>query len=558
MVSGEARSESAHTVERSVDLDRAGRLLLFTLLGLFALYLLAALLSYPFGRDQGTFSVVGRTILEGGMPYKDAWDHKTPGIFFAFALAQLLFGESMLSIRLLEAIGLLLAGGSILHFSRRRLGSTEAGVFGACGAWYYYVQMDFWHTAQAESFASVCLVLSLVVVDRILEDPRRRAGAWLGMGVLVAVTGLLKPHLAFAFAAPLIFVVWHMRGDARLVRTLALAAGWLALGVLGVLAPVALWFLANGAWDDLLRTVVGYNSGHVALSWHMFTFWDVLGRGLWNLARFVTPFGWIGLALCVFRNRDRSQLEAMGLVAATIALLFMGVVLQGKLIKYHYGAIFPLYGLLIGWGWWRFWQQDGGSWPRSVAVLLAFALVPSTWGASAHFAGRNGIRLRAALDQERSLEYLSALYRHDDFHLGENLLVADWIRAHTREDESVFIWGFEPLIYFLSERPLASRYLFNVPMRAEWSMETYRRSLMEELEHSRPSVFVVMAGDVFPWVSGNERDSVGELLRFEALHEYLDESYAPAERIGDFAIYLRRPELRKAAAPAPREDGASG
>lgn len=35
--------------------------------------------------DAGTYTYIGRTILEGGTPYRDAWDVKGPGIFFAYA-----------------------------------------------------------------------------------------------------------------------------------------------------------------------------------------------------------------------------------------------------------------------------------------------------------------------------------------------------------------------------------------------------------------------------------------------------------------------------------------
>src|SRR5213595_2969770 len=65
-----------------------------------------SILLFSFGRDQGIYAVVADTILKGGMPYRDAWDFKPPGIFLTYALAQGVFGKSMLSIRLLEVIGL--------------------------------------------------------------------------------------------------------------------------------------------------------------------------------------------------------------------------------------------------------------------------------------------------------------------------------------------------------------------------------------------------------------------------------------------------------------------
>jgi hypothetical protein len=54
---------------------------------------------------------VGREWLRNGtMPYRDAFEQKTPGIFFVNALAITLFGEQMSSIRVLELAGVVVLG----------------------------------------------------------------------------------------------------------------------------------------------------------------------------------------------------------------------------------------------------------------------------------------------------------------------------------------------------------------------------------------------------------------------------------------------------------------
>src|SRR2546423_1501689 len=65
------------------------------------------ILTFSFGRDQGIYAMVGDGIVHGKMPYRDLWDFKPPGIFLVYALAQVLFGHSMLAIRILEVLGLI-------------------------------------------------------------------------------------------------------------------------------------------------------------------------------------------------------------------------------------------------------------------------------------------------------------------------------------------------------------------------------------------------------------------------------------------------------------------
>ena len=39
-------------------------------------------LSYPIGRDQATYCVIGQGLLDGARVYRDLWDNKQPGIFY--------------------------------------------------------------------------------------------------------------------------------------------------------------------------------------------------------------------------------------------------------------------------------------------------------------------------------------------------------------------------------------------------------------------------------------------------------------------------------------------
>src|SRR3954463_15289796 len=39
------------------------------------------LLSYPFGWDQCVFGTIADTMRHGGVVYRDAWEHKPPGVY---------------------------------------------------------------------------------------------------------------------------------------------------------------------------------------------------------------------------------------------------------------------------------------------------------------------------------------------------------------------------------------------------------------------------------------------------------------------------------------------
>ena len=52
--------------------------------------------------DEGVFLYVARTIAAGGMPYRDVWDHKPPGVY----VLDLLAGANVWGVFVLQAIAL--------------------------------------------------------------------------------------------------------------------------------------------------------------------------------------------------------------------------------------------------------------------------------------------------------------------------------------------------------------------------------------------------------------------------------------------------------------------
>ena len=93
----------------------------------------------------------------------------------------------------------------------------------------------------------------------------------------------------------------------------------------------------------------------------------------------------------------------------------------------------------------------------------------------------------------------------------------EWIAANTDPEERIFVWGFEPAIYFTASRHAASRYIYDVPLRAAWSRLETRPILMQELAASPPRLIVVQSGDVLPRVTGNLQDIRQSLATFPDL-----------------------------------------
>jgi hypothetical protein len=149
---------------------------------------------------------------------------------------------------------------------------------------------------------------------------------------------------------------------------------------------------------------------------------------------------------------------------------------------------------------------------------------------------RQRVLLGGSSQQRDDLD--NRLYSAADVSYGADRKVAEYLRGRLGPSELVYIWGFEPIIYDMSERRAASRYIYNVPQRVAWFRDTARAGLMADLASRPPRAVVVEHRDVFPAVTGDALDSADSLQSFPAFSSWLRDHYGLATVIEDFDIYF--------------------
>lgn len=506
-----------------------------------------SILTFSFGRDQGIYAVVADAMLEGRMPYRDAWDFKPPGIFLTYALAQGLFGKSMLAIRVLEVIGLVATAFGLQRLGHVFFDKPKAGLVAAAVASLVHAQLEFWHTAQPETFGGFLTVAALVVVT--LEPARQRR--WLipfATGALFGACALFKPPLGGGVLVCGAYVLTREQVRGAELPRLLRAAGLLAAGFALPVGLSLAWIAARGAWPAFYWTFHDFVPGYTKLNWgdaHApAMLYYALEEAFFRFSA-LSAFGVIAaVAMTPLHARER---EGIFLVLGVIAIHLTGIAMQGKFFPYHYAATLLLISFIAGLGLYKLFRRCLIAGPGSVLALASFVLVAISmrdavrdlpqgfWERSSlrfsFLLGRSPLSSRATLDRQLS--------RVADYDLDANRQVALEIRSRTNGSESVFIWGFEPSVYFLAERKPASRFTYNVPQRTPWQRDRSRRKLLEDLSLHRPKIIVVQRRDVFPAVTGSPLDSKDELEGFPELESLLESQYRKVREIEDFELYER-------------------
>jgi hypothetical protein len=491
----------------------------------------------PLYTDQALFALAGRMLLHGEMPYRDFWDIKPPGVYFAYASAFLVMGERMASIRVLDLVNTA-AVMVALYLLGKRLFSEPAGILAGC--FYgvtYLARSTYQGLGQAESFLALPVVLAVL----LYQPAAGRAHFWrpASAGLLMGLAFQIKFSAGlFVLALPLIEALFAGRREGLWppVRRLTLAAA----AFLSVQAVVVTYLVAGGALRDFVDLQRLYVSDYTTLRWSPDgeSFVHFMGRTTHeyvtdNLHLVIPAGGAVFLGL--FGPKPRETAMVIFLVAAALA----GVWAQGKFFSYHWLALlFPL-SLLAGYALGElmtlFRRTMQG--PRMAAAfgLTGLALVALTPGLVSSPTGeyRNflGYLCGSVSDAENE-------GRHSGWYAYEHRL-AEYVKADSAPEESFFIWGQWPVAYWWAERPPASRFLYDSGLRATWAPEEWRAELVEDLRRTKPAYLAVGASGPQPWLVGTNAGAEEQIAEYPALRSLLEGSYRLVEDMHLFRVYER-------------------
>jgi len=480
---------------------------------------------YPLDQDCGVYSCCATTWASGGLPYRDAWDHKPPAIYLLYAGLDAVVrpspGQVNSMLRWASAACDAAATVALFFLVRRLVGGAPAlvaaalyGLFAAASV----VRLEAFQPEQPVLVLTVCALLAAVAYSQRPRYP------------LVFLSGLLF-GLALTFkqiAAPVGMAVWAwlawetLRGkEPSRVRRFIWQSVLLALGAVLPFALFMAYFAARGALGDFIECTVLFNLHYTGAARRA----GALAGAKLVLTKMGPDHAFLWLAAVVGLARllrDRATRSAGLLLLFWTVGAFLGLFACGQFARYYYiptvGPLAAASGAGLAWLWQA--TRGGRMASRAIAVAVALVLLALVAFAAKRSYGPGGWH-DLALDPRATNVVAQNLARH--------------IRQNTAPDDRLYVWGGRAQLYVLSGRKNPCRYYYNTyfgmkKQQAFFYQASRLREIMDALRKHRP-----------PYVVATELRS---LDYFPELKRFIEEQYR-LDRIWEgrpfpFHLYRRR------------------
>ena len=490
-------------------------------------------LAQPMGADQALYAYVGERILEGGLPYRDAWDQKPPAVHLAYAAMRALWpadavvpAADLLLSTITAALVYLL--GTATHSVRAGQASALILLFLSNPAFQRLAGVSV--RAQCEVFIAALVAGALLLLAR---DRHRHPAACAAAGALLGAAFTFKYNAGvYAPMAAAALLLW---GRFRVRDVLLMAAGFLVPPTL--LLGVFAW---GGALSDLWGATITYNvmysgetytgPGHFVAYLLTFPIQHARVDGLW----LVGGAGCAILLAASWRAPER-LLPPLWVAAACLSIAING----SRGLPQYFVQAAPALALAAGTALAVLWSRRRAVNAAALAVVAIALwrvnefpkLADNTWHDARALAGAMPRDAHLARYGDRGTRKYSALAVAE---------LADYAAARTRPEDSIYVFGFSSGVYVRADRASASRFFWSRPVIVGFLDE--RRGygvdgLLEDLTLNRPAMVALQVRDWAPDVE----DSAAFFMATPPLAAWLEAHYARgADAPPGFDVWMRR------------------
>jgi hypothetical protein len=401
--------------------------------------------------DESMYVLQAREWLRGGWPLVATWDLHPVGGPAMVAIALLTFGESVVSARLLGWLAVS-ATAWILYLTIRILGGPRVVGIGAGLLYIIHTAILAGLATNTELlFAPFTCAAMAIGVHALRNQTTLSWRSLVAMGLLIGwaltIKQVVVPLGCLSFALPTLPA--YARGSLSLRRGIVMAAAYALLCATPTMAFALAYFLkgelaafVDGSFLAPLRYIqhpIPLTAVALQVLKACFSLWWLIVLAFVAVMR-------IGTSLSFREERAATNFALLWFLAGCIA-----VVIPGQFYAHYFLILVPPLSLLAAIGAGRFARMARPSLAAGVLACLVIATSSDIW-----------------LDRIPHLIRLGRLSECCTLGIADKpdvpRLVANRIADELAPGEPIFVFNYQPIVYFLSRAALPTKFLFPVQL----------------------------------------------------------------------------------------------
>lgn len=420
-------------------------------------------LDQPIDNDGGARAYHARLILDGEPLYSTHHTgHHLPGIYYTYAAAMWLFGDSNFAIKLFLLLWTIPTI-ALLYLLGTRLMRKEAAFLAAVFYAMLSSQVHMWGlTAETELFANLPRIGAFYLLLYLLQS-KAKSWQFIVVGMMSAWAFLYKLIYVSPLAlAGLVLLIeyWRSRTEQDSFKQLLSRSIWVGVGFVTLLIPVIAYFVGQDLWERfLLIFTLGQSYGASSqitpesmpalLRLLLYPVLPIYGLGFNNAGLLLLSI------IAFFVILMKRSLRTTPLVYLTIwfVLSFVEAGISLQLFAHYYLLLAPVISLLSAWLVIKIYEDVQEKYHKNWAVATLTGLLVVVFLLSFYRTGPYYYHfVQYKLGRETLAESVVGGWPGFGERLVRAQVLADYVVQNSDKDDLIYYWSEDVQLYYLANR----------------------------------------------------------------------------------------------------------
>ena len=394
--------------------------------------------------DESAYLVNSQNWLKGLIPYKDLFDNKGPVLYLLFSIVIALFDIDIFALRVFTTIYLMISVIAVFFTVKELTNNRYCGILGALVFAYFFDGKYGSFASNAEIFMLLPTILSVLFTIKSYflfgrSDPKSRLIFSALGGFFACMSLLTKPSAVLTLAlVPMFLVVYQIiKINFKISKKIVNFCIFYFIGFCMLLVPFVIYYYVHNALSDFIYMHFVHHANYIVASNDLKESLKIL---LGHMQRAGIP---LLLAMCLlmpmlYRIKKYKKEQDIIILIIFFTSVFAVWVGRNPYPHYYQAMALPL-AIILGSSVW--YLPVNTEKQKKITFCIILMLL---------FKGILFLRLPI------SPTFLQTSISRE---AGEYLIkVSDYIKKNSTKEDTMYVYGHQPLIYVLSDRVPSTKY----------------------------------------------------------------------------------------------------